>query len=113
MKFFIFLGKLFSSSQEASMRRFIAFFLLLPYTVAIGIGLYMSVKISDYTFFLTSLLAAGIPIMLAYFLLTWEHVLEIVKNVDIGLPLKKDNKEDDNNDGGGEVIIPPVEPIIQ
>ena len=82
MRLFKFLGKLFSSSNEASMRRFIAFFLLFPYTVGIFIGLYLGFKLADYQFFLTSLLAAGIPIMLAYFLLTWEHVLEITKNID-------------------------------
>lgn len=76
------LGLLFSAKSEASMRRFIAFFMVFPYSIGILSGVYVALKTQDYRFFVTSIVAAGIPIMTAYFLLTWQNIIEITKNLE-------------------------------
>jgi hypothetical protein len=92
---------LFSARSEASMRRFIAFFMVLPYTIGILSGIYIALTSQDFRFFITSIIAAGVPIMTAYFLLTWQNIIEITKNLD-GF-IKKDKPEP-------EPIVQPEQP---
>lgn len=73
-----FFRKLISSSNEVSSRRFIAIILLPFFISGIIIGFVLSWKYNDFRYFLTSILAAAVPIMMAYFLLTWERVKDIV-----------------------------------
>lgn len=75
-KFFL---MLLSDSNGVSSRRFISIILLPFYIAAIVVGLCLSWIYDSFNYFLASLLAAGIPIMIAFFLLTWEHVKDIVK----------------------------------
>ena len=78
-KFITFLGNVLSKSDKASIRRFISFVLLIPYVIGIFVGLYIAVTTGVFNFFLVSILAAGIPIMITYFSLTWQHVIESKK----------------------------------
>lgn len=70
-----------SKSNEVSSRRFIALILLPFFIGGIVTGFILAWIHNDFRYFLTSILAAGIPIMIAYFLLTWEHVRDIVKEI--------------------------------
>lgn len=85
-----FFKKLISNSNEVSSRRFIAVVLLPFYIAAIVIGLCLAWIYNNFNYFVASLLAAGIPIMIAFFLLTWEHVKDIVKAVGFN---KKDETQ--------------------
>lgn len=69
---------LVSNSSKASSRRFIAILTLPLYLIGIGIGFILGVTINDFRFFLTAMIAAALPIFLAFYALTWEHVKGIL-----------------------------------
>lgn len=71
-------NKLISNSNEASSRRFIAVWTLPFYWGAIFEGLIIAYVVKDFRFFIASLIAACLPIFLAFFALTWEHVKNIL-----------------------------------
>jgi hypothetical protein len=81
-----FLGVVLSSSNEASIRRFIALLLVPEFKIGILLAYYLAYKHNNYNYLITGILAAAVPILLAYFLLTWQHIIEIVKNVDGIIP---------------------------
>ena len=69
-----FFKKMLSNSQEVSSRRFIALILLPSYVIGILIGVFSK----NFNFYLVAMIAAGIPIFIAYFTLTWETVKELL-----------------------------------
>lgn len=75
-KFITFLGYVLSKSDKASIRRFISFILLIPYIVGIFIGIFVGLHYQNFNFYVSAILAAGIPIMITFFALTWQHVIE-------------------------------------
>lgn len=97
------LGKLLSASNEASVRRFIAILLVPPYITGILIGFLIAYKGTNYTFFLTALIAAALPILIAFFVLTWQDIATLTKNLDKFV--KIDTEEEKN-----EEIVEPLDP---
>jgi hypothetical protein len=73
-----FLDKLISNSQEVSARRFIALLLLPSYITGIVIGILSK----SYNFYITAMIAAGLPILIAFFLLTWQHITDLVAKLN-------------------------------
>lgn len=72
-------NRLISNDNKTSSRRFIAVWTLPFYWAAIAEGLILAFIVKDFRFFLASLIAASLPIFLAFFALTWEHVKDISK----------------------------------
>ncbi|XAI97396.1 hypothetical protein [Leptolyngbya phage Lbo-JY46] len=68
---------LLKSNSGISSRRFIALLMLPAYIT----GLFVGVFSKEFNFFLVAMIAAAIPIFISYFLLTWEHIKEITKNI--------------------------------
>lgn len=75
-KFLTYLEYVLSKSPKASIRRFISFVLLIPYTIGIFIGIFVGLHYQNFNFYVSAILAAGIPIMITFFALTWQHVIE-------------------------------------
>lgn len=71
-------NKLISSNNQTSSRRFIAVWTLPFYWGAILEGLVITYLVKDFRFFIASLIAACLPIFLAFFALTWEHIKNIL-----------------------------------
>lgn len=69
---------LLSNSNKASSRRFIALLTLPFYIGGIVTGIILSFITKDFRFYLASIIAAGLPIYLAFFSLTWEHIKDIL-----------------------------------
>ncbi len=67
-----------SNSPQASSRRFIALLTLPLYLGGIVVGFVVGIIISDFRFYLAALLAAALPIFLAFFALTWQHVYKLL-----------------------------------
>ena len=75
-----FIKHLLSKSDKASIRRFISFTLLIPYLIGVFVGIIVGLKYQNFNFFAAAMLSAGIPIMITFFSLTWQHIIEI-KNI--------------------------------
>lgn len=90
-----FIKNLISNSNSVSSRRIIAVALLPFYMGAIVCGIILAFLTSDFRFFLVSIIAAGIPIMIAYFLLTWEHVISISKRIDFFQEQENENTNEE------------------
>jgi len=72
-----FFGRLLSSKDELSSRRFIALCCLPILLIGAAIGIMSNI----FEFYLVGMLSVFVPVMIAYFFLTWQNIAEIVKSI--------------------------------
>lgn len=96
---------LLSSSNEVSSRRFIALIILPSFVIGIFVGIFSS----NYNFYLTAMISAGVIILIAYFTLTFNNIKDILNSNTFGKKSRNhndwfNNQSDDDNDEEPERI---------
>lgn len=71
--------KLLKPDSGVSSRRFIGLVMLPTYILGVVVGLFSK----DFNFYITAMIASAIPLLMAYFLLSWEHIKGLTANVFI------------------------------
>ena len=72
-----FLLKLLGNNTGVSSRRFIALLVLPSYIIGIFVGIFAK----NIDFYITAMVAAAIPILIAYFSLSWEHIKDLTGKI--------------------------------
>ena len=78
--------KLLGVSTGVSSRRFIALLMLPSYIIGVFVGIFAN----NIDFYMIAMIAAAIPILIAYFSLSWE----LVKEITTGIFKKKEDKHE-------------------
>jgi|688.fasta_scaffold00342_59 hypothetical protein len=68
--------KLLKSNSGVSSRRFIGLLMLPTYILGVVVGIFSK----EFNFYITAMIAAAIPLLMAYFLLSWEHIKELASS---------------------------------
>jgi len=99
-----YLQQVISGSNQASSRRFIALNLLPTYILAAYVGIAIGAADRVEWLFYTGAAMASLPVLMGFFLFTWEHVISIlnsnaIKSAKYGK--EKPNDMDSDFDSGG------------